>query len=440
MTTDYTPPDNLWDMDAGLQFNEALEIGDPRYINTTAARGDYRQNHLLLSLGVDQRSMTLRARHNSKYLLFCGHRGCGKSTELRRMAHELHRPQSYFVIFLDALQELDYNNLQYADVLLALAKILFERLIKEKCRIADLFLENLQEWFKQRIETNTRIHDFTAEIKAGAKAESGLPFLGKLFAGFSTAMRNNSSYKEELRMAVENSFGQFAGAFNLFVQAAEEALREAGLGQKILFVTDGTDRLRDQDAQRFFIRDVHQLKQIQAAFVYCAPIHLLYEGNQVQNAFDDFFILPMVKLHEKTDDAPLAEAYDTLRALIDRRAAPGLFAEAGLKDSLIQYSGGSPRELLKLLHYAFLRCDGDQIDQASVNAAVSDLATDYKRILDKEDYPLLKRMDMDREDDENSERARFFLYHLILLEYNGYWRRSHPVIRLLPGYTRAAAV
>jgi len=434
--TSYTPPDDLWKMDAGLQFNEALDQDDPRYVDTTQARGDYSVRQLLRTLGVDDRDPVhpvLRTRHPRLYCVYCGHRGCGKSTELLRVARRLNKPEVFFVVSLDALRELDYNNLTYADVLLALAKELFEALERQSIQLEDIHLSNLEGWFAERVETNTKTREFAAEIKAGARAEGGIPFLARLFAEMTAALRSNSSYKEELRLILENSFSQFAESFNRCILAAEDAIERAGKGRKILFIVDGTDQLRDKDRERFFVGDVHQLKQIAACFIYCAPISLLYESNQVQQEFHSF-ILPMIKLHEKGNEDPLPPGYSVMRRMLHRRANPRLFETPELEEKLIHHSGGSPRELLKLTHYAFLRAAKDYLDESAVDWAIHDLARDYKRIVDTEDYPLLREIDRTDGAERNSERIRHFLYHLILLEYNGYWRQTHPVIRTLPDY------
>ncbi len=432
----YRPPEDLWSMDASLQFNEALDQGDPRYVATDEARGDYSVGRFLRTLGIDDRDsvrLSLRVQHPRLYCVFCGHRGCGKSTELRRLAQRLNKPEVFFVVFLDALRELDYNNLNYADVLLSLAHELFKALEREKVHVDNILLKNLQDWFYERVETDTKTKQYAAELKAGAKAKTGIPFLADLFGELTTSLKSNSSYKEELRRIVENSFSQFADSFNQCITAAEDAVERAGKGRKILFIVDGTDRLRDKDRERFFVGDVHQLKQIQSSFIYCAPISLLYESNQVQQEFNNF-ILPMIKLREKGIDEPLPDGYSVMKQMIYLRAHPKLFETPELVDELIYYSGGSPRELLKLMHYAFLRASKDYLDQRAVAGAVHDLATDYKRIIDTEDYPLLKEIDQTEATEPNSERIRHFLYHLIVLEYNGFWRQTHPVVQTLPGY------
>ncbi|NJM12173.1 MAG: hypothetical protein HC889_10060 [Synechococcaceae cyanobacterium SM1_2_3] len=99
-----------------------------------------------------------------------------KSTELRRIRDRLNDPQRFCVIFVDAVRQLDTNNLQYADMLFALAHVLFTRLEEEGISIDPVFLRPLANWFKEKIESDVETKDFAAEIKAGGGVETGLPF------------------------------------------------------------------------------------------------------------------------------------------------------------------------------------------------------------------------------------------------------------------------
>jgi energy-coupling factor transporter ATP-binding protein EcfA2 len=432
----YSPPTNLWDADLQLQFNQALEQQDPRYVHTESGRGDFSLDAFFKGLGVDPATLELKRPPSRVYSLFCGHRGCGKSTELTRIAGKLHHPQRFFVVFLDATVDLDPHNLQYADVLMAAARGLFDTMVGRELAIPGPFLTNLEAWFSERIERNEATRELALQVRAGANASAGLPLIGRLFAEITNAFKTNSTFKEELRKVIKNSFSQFATGFNRLITAAEEIIARAGQGRKLLFVIDGTDRLSGEDSTRFFIQDVVQLQVIESNFVYCAPIHLLYEGRQTQHTFGHF-ILPMIKLTKKGGEQPFEPGYEVLREMVYRRMDRTLFDSPDTVRLLIAYSGGSPRELLKLLHYAFLRTKGERLDRPAAEQAIADLATDYRRILDDEDYDLLYRIDHSQIQ-PGSERVRWLLYNLALLEYNSYWWRSHPVIRDLPGYRRQA--
>lgn len=446
--TPYQPPEDLYDAMAVLQFDEALEPGDPRYVDTLHARGDdFKMNDLYRLLRVnntDPEHFVLSKQMLPKnYILFCGHVGCGKSTELRRVAKKLHHKDLFFVVFLDALKELDINNITYADVLFALVKQLFEQL-KENCITIDqLLLQNLTDWFESSFAGNDRTRDMAKKISESAKdfvsgveGAAGIPFLGFIFNQLTTYLQNNATYKPDIRNVLTNTFSEFARSFNQVIVAAEDAIQKAGRGQKILFVIDGTDRLKSEDGKRFFIEDVHQLTQINSYFIYCTPIYLLYQENQIHRNFR-VITLPMIKLHDR-DGKHLPQNYAAMQQMVFKRFPESLFTEPQpLVKKLIEFSGGCPRELLRLLDYAFLDVTGNQFDVNAVERAIIHLAVDYKRILDSDDYEILAELDCSEKKDHSSERMRFFLYNMIVLEYNNFWRETHPAIRRLPAYQQA---
>ena len=112
----FNAPDDIWAVNRRLRLDEPLDgERDPRWVDTKDARGSYKLHQLYRALGVDmQRSgRTLREPEERGYFLFCGHRGSGKSTELRRIRDDLDSPDAYSVVFADAAQELDVNNLRY---------------------------------------------------------------------------------------------------------------------------------------------------------------------------------------------------------------------------------------------------------------------------------------------------------------------------------------
>jgi hypothetical protein len=121
------------------------------------------------------------------------------------------------------------------------------------------------------------------EIKTGAAGKGGIPGLVKLFASFTAAFKANATYKDELRRVIRNSFGELAAAFNTLIQRAEDALRDTGNGNRVVFMIDGTDKLRGEDTRLFFVHDAEQLLAIETLVVYTAPLSLKYEGNLAGN-------------------------------------------------------------------------------------------------------------------------------------------------------------
>lgn len=304
-------------------------------------------------------------------------------------------------------------------------------------KITTLFLHRTK-YIKYSAGTGAvvKAKDFALNVKAGVEGKTGIPFLSNIFANITTSFNQNSTYKEELRMVIKNSFTQFGDAFNQFIQAAEEAVKAKGRSGGILFIIDGTDRLSGEDSENLFIKDSHQLQYIKSKFIYCAAINLIHEGMQLHHAFDAY-VLPMIKVHEKNSEAKVEAGYEAMREMLYKRVDKSLFDSEETVDYIIRHSGGCPREFFKILHYAFRSSETDLFDRQSVEQGVKDLSTDYKRMLEDEDYQLLAKTDREEVKEQNDSRTKKLLYNLALLEYNNFWRQSHPVVRLLPGYIEA---
>lgn len=244
----HEPPKHLLDVLAVLDFEEALGPEDPRYIETERARGSERTlDRLARKFGL-QLSDGLFVPPTQRHVLFFGHLGSGKTTELRRYAKALSGPDRFFVVEVDISTELDRNNLQYADTLMALARVLFDRLEAAGVLLDASALDPLERWFSERVLTEEGAKELSAGLEAGMTAKHGLPYLLSLFAKFTVAFKTNVTYKESLRHVVRNTFSQFADAINVVLLRAETALSEQGRAKRLLFIIDGTDKLRGSNS------------------------------------------------------------------------------------------------------------------------------------------------------------------------------------------------
>ena len=425
MTT-YQAPKDIWAVNGSLQPNEPLDGDkDPRWVDTYAARGEASLKQIGLLLGVDLGKRRLREPPARGYYLFCGHRGSGKSTELRNLRNQLHDADLYHVVLADAAVDLDVHNLRYQDVLLHLAAKLAEQLGAADRGIDAVHLEPLYEWFAERVEKHEQTKQFAHESKAGVEAAPSVPFLAKVFGSISVAFKTNATYKEELRLVLQNHFADFADAFNKLTTKAEEVLR-----QRLLFVVDGTDRLRGEDAAAFF--NACQLQQVKGLFIYSAPVYLARQGDCSVQGFDNVFRLPMVKV-ENEDGSPNEKGLRVMRRMLELRADCSLF-DTGVADLLVRASGGHPRELLRLLRETFSYAENERFDAASVDRAIRSAASDYRRFLNPEDYRVLASVDAGRE--VLGEDANDLLCDSALLEYNNFYR-PHPVVRTTGEYQKA---
>jgi hypothetical protein len=433
----YRPPKHVLEVLQKIEYEEALAPGDPRYVDTQRARGSEQTfTRLARKLGWDPVSEDFFPT-TEKHVLFFGPVGSGKTTELRRFADELNRSTCFYVVEVNLLAKLDKNNIQYSEALMAMAEALLEQLNRDGYNLGEAALAPVRSWFASAVTTDSNSSELNAELKAGMRAGGGVPGLIKLFAGFTAAFKTGSTHKTEWRQQIRNRFTSLAAAFNDLIRAAEHDLRKNGRAARVVFLLDGTDKMRGEDTQQFFVYDAEQLLAIQTLAIYTAPLHMKYDG-RLGGKLDADLVLPMIKLNER-DGTPCVAGRTALRDLLLRRADRALFASDAEIDRLVEACGGHPRELLRLLK---LCCElGDSnIDADVVTRAIAQLAADYRRFLTPEDYALLREIDERCVHAGNDDRAQQLLHRLALMEYNdGSWRCSLPVVRTLEGYQQAGA-
>ena len=374
-----------------------------------------------------------------RHVLFFGHVGTGKTTELKFYGATLQESGCFLPVEVDVPSVLDRNNLQYADLIMAMASALLKALEEARIALPEKSFKALENWFAQKVVTRANSDDFALEIKTGGEVQTGLPWLGKIFASVNSAFKSNATYKEELRRVIRNTFSQLAEAFNDLIQGAEAALVETRgkPSVRVLFLVDGTDKLREEDRRRLFVEDTELLLAVNTLAIYTAPIALKYE-DALAGRLDADLVLPMIKL-EDAAGVRCDAGWKTMRDILLKRADRSLFQTETDIDRLIEHCGGHPRELLRLLQTCCEFADA-RIDADVVTRAIAQLASEYRRQLEPEDYARLVQIDGAPTDIGNDERTRRLLYRLALLEYNdGSWRRCHPVIRTLEGYRLAKA-
>ncbi|MEY3275860.1 MAG: hypothetical protein RL153_1126 [Verrucomicrobiota bacterium] len=472
MNVNELPPRDLWEVARRLKHDEPLDAGDSRWVDTSPGR-ILGHERLYRSLGVDARTWTLRidrARHCS---LFSGHRGTGKSTELRRMAAQLHGPDLFRVVFMDTLREpAGGGRLQTHDISLGLCRRLVTELEQEGLSLAGDGTRALEAWFRgQPHQPPAHASTAPSEARLGGNGTHGV---GPVLEDWMAWNRSGVAGREAVAGAFADGFEGFADAFNRVLAMARRRLKEEGMGRDLLFVLDGTDRLDGEDGRSFFGGQSHPLRRMDGIFVHCAPVQPIRPPGGVQPLFDHVVRLAPLTLHEKFDPGspslpvrlqgpmdgqrrapsqqrfelgpiPIPAAYDAMRRMILQRAPARFFdpdpVETGdwsLLDRLVGASGGHPRDLMRLLDHAFGHATRERFDAEAVAEAIRSLAGEYRRILEPDDYRLLAEIDRGgARCTPHGEATSRLLGNLALLEYDGDWWQSHPVVRTLPAYRAA---
>src|SRR3990172_5741607 len=152
------PAENLTDLYNTVDPDEPLHPKDERYVDLSSARGADDLAKL-----ITRRIITSGPSHYHRRLI-TGHRGSGKSTELHRLESMLTQ-EDFLVVYLDVETSLDLADLEYLDVLVAIAQRLYDVTTQRKIRIDEKLLHGIEEWFSEvvsiretNVVTDTNIH------------------------------------------------------------------------------------------------------------------------------------------------------------------------------------------------------------------------------------------------------------------------------------------
>ena len=419
---------------------------DPRYVDLTPVRGTDVVDSLFTNLTWSQRFLSQ---------LITGHRGCGKSTELLRLRARLEEA-GYVVLYFEADDDLDLNDLEYTDLLLTMARHVVSDLHPYGISLRPELLEDIEAWFSETLYTKEQHREIERELSSEARLglglPEGLPLLAYLMARVTGQIKTGRAVKSEIRRKLDPQVSQLIGNLNLLLKDAQvKLLQQQKLG--LVFLVDNLDRLiyRDLGDRRtthtaLYVEHGEQLCALDCHTIYTVPISLMYShyATVVRSIFPRHHVLPMIKWHHR-DDTPSIEGMNYLRELLAARLDLELLCTPEAVEYLCRASGGHPRDLMILTRQACEYAPRDvwprPITLTVAQRAEADLVADYSRMIPEEHYPLLARVHLTKEV-RSDEAHELMLYNLTVLEYiNGTppWHDVHPAVLRLPKFQAALA-
>lgn len=410
----------------------ALEAGDPRYVPLTPVRGGF---DLAVTITHNIRRTPSGFFHQQ---LVTGHRGCGKSTELKQLQARL-REEGFFAVYVDAETILDLGDLTYLDVLVALTQELEEALRGEKIAISRRLRQDLDAWFADVILTEEQRRDVERSLQTDFGVGPQIPPLARMLAAITGQIRSGSSQRVEIRRRLEQNLRVFVQRLNDLVDDARVRLGRKGW-KDLVFIVDGLEKMHyaplpdgQSTHSALFVAHAEQLKSIHSHVIYTVPISLVFNANLGDAFPDPTLVIPMVKLTESDGCTPYEPGRQALFEVVARRVdIAEVFESEDLVWQLIEASGGSVRDLMRLMRLA---CYGatDRIRAAHVGRAVQELIREYDRLVQDSDLERLAAIARERRVPGDDASAR--LLHLrLVLEYQNdeRWADLHPAVRRTP--------
>lgn len=364
----------------------------------------------------------LRNTNERVKILFTGHKGSGKSTELNQLA--LNLDDQFFIVKFSITKSLNFYDLNYIDILLISMLKLLEKAIKEKVGINEGILEYVFNWLH---------YDITEEKVITSTKNGGLLGDINLFVvKMQGKLQQEVVTRDILRTRIEPRLSELREEINLIIQEIEEKAKKS-----VLIIVEDIDKVDLEKASSLFFQHGQSLLSIDSSIIYTFPIALRHSDNFsiIRNTFHNSFGLPNITIFDRQGKEE-TNAHKVLKEAILKRAEEHLFTIDAIKEA-IRLSGGLMIELIGLIQDATLEAmvnEKEKIDVVDIHKSATKRRNDFQRLLSSEQYNVLKRINEDKEKKAINEEAFLrCLHNLSLLEYqNGdVWVDVHPIVKPL---------
>ncbi len=342
--------------------------------------------------------------------LVTGHRGSGKTTELRKLQIELENSaEKLFVVFCEIDKDVDRNDIDFPDVLIAIVRQMATQLNER------LGIKLKPGYFKQRWDELKTLLSSEVEFE-DVGLQSGL-------LNVSAAIKSSPDTRMKIRKHLEPTTNSWIDAANDVIGEAILELDKKGYNGLVIIVDD-LDKMvlrPHSDAgcstgEHLFVNRESQLSAFKCHLIYTMPIALAYscQERKIANLYSlpHIPIVPMTKI--KTDiGADYKPGFERFEELIDKR-----LARAGAKkeevfgdnvcDQLIELSGGQPRELMTLIRESI--AGGElPISSSSVERATRKIQHAYARLLQREHWDIIEQVKESHSFERTDELDKYWM-------------------------------
>lgn len=391
-------------------FSEIRDLFDPQ----KPLGGDERVYYVDRGSGITEKiRWNIENKSKPQKIIFPVMRGNGNTTELNKLAEDV--KNDFFVVYINAVENLDTMDIEYVDVLLLTGFKIYEA-VKKEVKISDRLVESLENWSKEIVEV---VEKKTTEVGVG------INFIFKLLPKILT----EDSVRKHLREATERKLGDLIDIINKII-----ALSEEKLNKKILVIVDSLDRIIDsRRAIDLFYWHSPALTLLNCNIIYVASriIQQRLEYDQIKRNYNADIWIPNVKIFDKNGNK-VKEGFDFMEKVALRRMNSELITDEALEYA-IKMSGGVVHDFIRIIKESAFdahRNGKEQIEKEEIESVVTDFRRDYQRNLTTAHLDILKEV---AKSGERVDGPAFvdLIHAQVILEYTnkGVWYAVHPIIR-----------
>jgi len=388
--------------------------------------------------------------------LFTGHSGCGKSSELQHLIHELRTVREnnthdrYFPVYIDALEYVDIFDASLQEILLSvISSVAAELDEKEGISLKNTVIENI-------------FQEIMGLFSGSKTIKLTVPFW-KVTAQIDLK-RADPTIREKIRQHLApRTSGLVAEINNVLIDArsqlGQQMPRDGGtMYRDIVIVVDNLEKIQklaghesgEKSAHALFVEGAPQLTDIKTHVIYTVPLSLARaSGNELMVAYGmEPIVLSNVKTEGRGTHHPWEPGRIALRELLQKRIDPYRLEQVFDTDALefiLTYCGGHIRQFMNFVRRSTLYTNSIPIPMDAAQDAVARAVPSFSTEMSKEDWRLLAELECDtmQQWDTKTQERRTLMDRLCVLEYvNGDrrqnmfnkatpWYAVHPIVREL---------
>ena len=401
---------------------------------------------------IDEMNGTLEFLDAGEFItvLFVGHRGSGKSTELRRLEREWQK--DYRVIYLEINEETDINDVAYTDLYLIVIKQIEFELRQLGLSFDKNLLTSFEDWFREVTKESEETVERSVSVSGEASLGTSAPFIAKLLVKLLAQIRANAKNKKVVRETLEQDVSRLKTDINNLLADGTEKLRKKfakeGKYQKgFLIIFDNMDRMPPEVGNSLFFDYEAQIQELHCTIVYTVPISVLRSGN-ISNSFGSPNVMPMVNIYhfdrDRNDLEYDEEGLKAVEQLIEKRVdIDAVFASREQLRELAKMSGGHVRQLIQMMRRACLIANTRKhakIMAEDIEYVVTQEQFNFERFTPDEHYLILAKVCRDKDLDKD-EIYQKMLFNVSILEYQGEkrWNYPNPLVKRIDKFKKALA-
>jgi len=310
---------------------------------------------------------------------FTGHTGSGKSTELNRIIADEKLLENYIPIYIDLESDFDVYNIEYTDMILAMAKGCMEKADELKCRISPVLKDEIENWGAKFLTEK--------EIKTRTEGKAGLSF-SLPFLALGEEVHSGGGQRDAIRKEISTKIPEF---IKLIDELSATIFYK--VNGHVLCVLDGLDHADVKKCLDIMHYHYETIVQPAISKIIVIPLSLLNEEVFVPRIQGCFSTVPNIKVFkEQGSDEIDRDGFKFYRDLVSRYIYLDKFTEEALA-SLFRLSAGILRDMIRNTGdaCAYTMEDNSKIvDVKHTRRVWNEMKRFYRMQLKRADYEVLR--------------------------------------------------